>query len=118
MANKNRAIEFGLLFSLPSMAALWILAEPMVRVLFEHGRFGPDDTVRTAGALAAYAVGLPAFMLVKALTPGFFAREDTETPLYVAVIAIAANVGLNAFFLFQTTWPRSALRWPPRWPDG
>jgi putative peptidoglycan lipid II flippase len=102
MANQNRAIEFGLLFSLPAMAARWILAEPMVRVLFEHGRFGPDDTVRTAGALAAYAAGLPAFMLVKALTPGFFAREDTKTPLYVAIIAIAANVGLNAFFLFQT----------------
>ena len=78
------------------MAALWILAEPMVRVLFEHGRFGPDDTVRTAGALAAFAVGLPAFMLVKALTPGFFAREDTKTPLYIAIVAIAANVGLNA----------------------
>jgi putative peptidoglycan lipid II flippase len=103
MANQNRAIEFGLLFSLPSMMALWILAEPMVRVLFEHGRFGPDDTVRTAGALGAFAVGLPAFMLVKALTPGFFAREDTKTPLYVAIIAIVVNVGLNAFFLFQTS---------------
>jgi putative peptidoglycan lipid II flippase len=103
MANQNRAIEFGLLFSLPSMAALWILAEPMVRVLFEHGRFGPDDTMRTAGALAAFAVGLPAFMLVKALTPGFFAREDTKTPLYIAIVAIVANVGLNAFFLFQTS---------------
>jgi putative peptidoglycan lipid II flippase len=103
MANQNRAIEFGLLFSLPSMAALWILAEPIVRVLFEHGRFGPGDTVRTAGALGAFAVGLPAFMLVKALTPGFFAREDTKTPLYVAIIAIVVNVGLNAFFLFQTS---------------
>ena len=53
----------------------------MIRVLFEHGRFGPEDTLRTAGALAAFAVGLPAFVLVKALTPGFFAREDTRTPL-------------------------------------
>src|SRR6185436_20158087 len=86
MANQSRAIEFGLLFSLPSTAALWILAEPMIRVLFEHGKFGPDDTLRTAGALAAYAVGLPAFMLVKALTPGFFARQDTSTPLYIALI--------------------------------
>ena len=57
MANQNRAIEFGLLFSLPSMAALWILAEPMIRVLFEHGKFGPDDTLRTAGALVAYSAG-------------------------------------------------------------
>src|SRR5437868_523636 len=103
MANQNRAIEFGLLFSLPAMAALWLLAEPMIRVLFEHGRFGADDTLRTAGALAAYAVGLPAFMLVKALTPGFFAREDTRTPPYIALISIVANIGLNAAFIFGTS---------------
>jgi len=102
MANQNRAIEFGLLFSLPSTAALWILAEPMIRVLFEHGKFGPDDTARTAGALVAYSVGLPAFMLVKALTPGFFAREDTRTPLYTAVISIVVNVALNAVFVLAT----------------
>jgi len=103
MANQNRAIEFGLLFSLPSMAALLILAEPIVRVLFQHGRFGPDDTLRTAGALAAYAVGLPAFMLVKALTPGFFAREDTKTPLYTAIVSILVNIALNAWFVFGTS---------------
>ncbi len=102
MANQNRAIEFGLLFSLPAALALWQLAEPMIRVLFERGRFGPDDTLRTASALAAFAVGLPAFILVKALTPGFFAREDTKTPLYIAIAAIASNVALNAIFLFQT----------------
>src|SRR5205085_553070 len=55
------------------------------------------------GALAAYAVGLPAFMLVKALTPGFFAREDTRTPLYIALISIVANIGLNAAFIFGTS---------------
>jgi putative peptidoglycan lipid II flippase len=103
MANQNRAIEVGLLFSLPATAALWILAEPIIRILFEHGRFGPDDTLRTAGALGAYAVGLPAFMLVKALTPGFFARHDTRTPLHIALVAIVLNVGLNAAFIFGTT---------------
>ena len=103
MANQNRAIEFGLLFSLPSTVALWILAEPIIRVLFEHGQFGPDDTRRTAGALAGFAVGLPAFMLVKALTPGFFAREDTRTPLIIAVLAIVANVAMNAAFVFGTS---------------
>ena len=102
MVNQNRAIEFGLLFSLPSTAALWILAEPMIRVLFEHGKFGPDDTMRTAGALVAYSVGLPAFMLVKALTPGFFAREDTRTPLYAAIVSIVVNVALNAAFVLAT----------------
>jgi putative peptidoglycan lipid II flippase len=103
MANQNRAIEFGLLFSLPSALALWLLADPIIRVLFEHGHFGPDDTWRTAGALAAFAVGLPAFVLVKALTPGFFAREDTRTPLAIAIVAIAANVALNLAFLYGTT---------------
>ncbi|MFO1081321.1 MAG: murein biosynthesis integral membrane protein MurJ [Reyranellaceae bacterium] len=103
MANQNRAIEFGLLFSLPSAVALVLLAEPMIGVLFERGRFGPEDTWRTAGALAAFAVGLPAFVLVKALTPGFFAREDTRTPLGIAIAAIAANVALNLAFLYGTS---------------
>ena len=103
MANQNRAIEFGLLLSLPAAVALWLLAEPIIRVLFERGRFGPEDTLRTAGALAAFAVGLPAFVLVKALTPGFFAREDTRTPLYIAVVAIVVNIALNVVFLYGTT---------------
>lgn len=103
MANQNRAIEVGLLFSLPAAVALWLLSEPIVRMLFERGRFGAEDTWRAAGALAAFAIGLPAFVLVKALTPGFFAREDTKTPLYIAVASIAANVALNLAFLFGTS---------------
>lgn len=102
MANQNRAVEFGLLFSLPAAVALWLLADPIIRVLFERGRFGPEDTWRTAGALAAFALGLPAFVLVKALAPGYFAREDTRTPLYIAVAAIGANIALNLIFLFAT----------------
>ena len=102
MANQNRAIEFGLLLSLPAAVALWLLSDPIIRVLFERGRFGPDDTLRTASALAAFVVGLPAFVLVKALTPGFFAREDTRTPLYIAIAAIVVNVALNVFFLYGT----------------
>src|SRR5689334_4726128 len=103
MANQNRAIEFGLLLSLPAAVALWLLSEPIIRVLFERGRFGPDDTLRTASALAAYVVGLPAYVLIKALTPGFFAREDTRTPLYIAIVAIVVNVILNVFFLYGTS---------------
>jgi putative peptidoglycan lipid II flippase len=103
MANQNRAIEFGLMLSLPAALALWLLADPLIRTLFERGRFGPDDTLRTASALAAFAVGLPAFVLVKALTPGFFAREDTRTPLYIATTAIVVNIALNIVFLYGTT---------------
>jgi putative peptidoglycan lipid II flippase len=82
--------------------ALCLLSDPIVRVLFERGRFGPEDTLRTAGALAAFAVGLPAFVLVKAFTPGFFAREDTRTPLLIAVVSIVVNVALNLLFLYGT----------------
>jgi putative peptidoglycan lipid II flippase len=103
MANQNRAIEFGLMLSLPAALALWLLADPLIRTLFERGRFGPEDTLRTASALAAFAVGLPAFVLVKALTPGFFAREDTRTPLYIATAAIVVNIVLNIVFLYGTT---------------
>ena len=102
MADQNRAIEFGLLFSLPAAGRCGCSAEPIVRVLFERGSFGPEDTLRTAGALAAFAVGLPAFVLVKAFTPGFFAREDTRTPLIIAVVSIVVNVALNLLFLYGT----------------
>ena len=102
MTNQNRAIELGFLFALPAAVALWILAEPIVRLLFERGRFGHEETLRAAGALAAFAVGLPAFIAVRALTPGFFAREDTRTPLYVAIASIAANIALNIAFLLGT----------------
>src|SRR5260370_888937 len=78
-------------------------AAPWIRTLSGRGRFGPDDPRRTASALAAFAVGLPAFVLVKALTPGFFAREDTRTPLYIATAAIVVNIALNIVFLYGTT---------------
>jgi len=109
MANQNRAIEFGMLFSLPSMVALLLLAQPIIHILFERGLFTADDTVRSAAALAAYAYGLPAFVLVKALTPAFFAREDTRTPLYIAVGSIVVNAVLNTAFMFWTSLDQTGI---------
>jgi putative peptidoglycan lipid II flippase len=61
-------------------------------VLFERGEFGAADARATSAALAAYALGLPAYVLVKVLTPGFFAREDTRTPVKIAIVCLISNV--------------------------
>lgn len=102
MANQNRAIEFGLLFALPAAAALGVSALPIIATLFEGGRFGPTESARAAAALVAYAPGLPAFIMVQALVTGFYAREDTRTPLLIALVSIALNVALNVTFLRAT----------------
>ena len=89
---QNRAIEFALLLTLPAAAALLTIPNPIVGVLFQRGAFGTADAAATAGALAAFAAGLPAYVLIKALTPGFFARQDTKTPVKIAVSAMAVNI--------------------------
>jgi len=91
---QNRAIEFALLLTVPAAAALVTIPGPIVRVLFERGAFDAADAAATAGALGAFALGLPAYVLIKALTPGFFARQDTATPVKVAVVAMTANIGI------------------------
>ncbi len=97
--SQNRAIEFSLLLTLPAAAALTVIATPVIRVLFERGAFGPAETAATAAALAVYAVGLPAYVLVKALVPGFFARGDTATPVKISVACLAVNLGLNLLLM-------------------
>jgi putative peptidoglycan lipid II flippase len=91
---QNRAIEMGLLLTLPAAAALIVLAQPIIQVLFERGAFGPAETAATAAALMAFSIGLPAYVLIKVLVPAFFAREDTATPVKVAAACLLANVGL------------------------
>ncbi len=95
----NRGIEVALLFTVPGAAALMVIAEPVISVLFERGAFGPETTRATAYALMAYAVGLPAYVLVKVLGPGFFAREDTTTPVRIAIVGVAVNIALNLILM-------------------
>lgn len=92
---QNRSVEFTLFLTLPGAAALLVLAEPIVRVLYERGEFAATGSTPTVAAiLAIFAVGLPAFVLIKAFTPGYFAREDTRTPMIFAAISVAVNVAL------------------------
>ncbi|MEZ5840311.1 MAG: murein biosynthesis integral membrane protein MurJ [Hyphomicrobiales bacterium] len=98
---QNRSLEFAMVLTLPSAVALAVAALPIVQVLFERGAFGSADTLATAEALAAFSLGLPAFVLIKVFSPGFFAREDTRTPMYYAGVAVAVNVGVSlALFPF------------------
>jgi putative peptidoglycan lipid II flippase len=95
LASQNRAIELALLLTVPAALGLAVLSLPVVSVLFERGAFGPEEARATSAALAAYVLGLPAYVLVKVLTPGFFAREDTRTPVKIAVVCLLANVVLS-----------------------
>ena len=100
-SSQNRALELSLLLTVPAAVGLMALAQPVVNVLFERGAFTAADTGATAGALAAFATGLPAYVMIKVFAPGFFAREDTRTPMIFAVIGVGFNIaGALALFPF------------------
>src|SRR5207253_4519242 len=84
-AAESRGLELAVGLALPAALGLIVLREPIVRALFEHGAFLAADTAATAQALALLAFGLPAHVLGKALSPAFFARGDTATPLLAAL---------------------------------
>ncbi len=99
---QNRAIELVLLLTLPAAAALIVSAGPIIRALLEHGRFTSMDTVKCAQALAAFSLGLPAYVLIKVLTPGFHARQDTRTPVRIAVASMLVNLVGNLGLVLLT----------------
>jgi putative peptidoglycan lipid II flippase len=101
LASQNRALELALVLTLPCAFGLAVLSLPIIQVLFERGAFGPADSLATAQALAAYALGLPAYVLVKVLAPGFFARRDTRTPVKIAIVCLVANI----VFILALLWP-------------
>jgi len=98
---QNRAIELALFLALPAAVALCIAATPLIRGLLEHGAFTAADTAGSASALAIFALGVPAYVLIKVLTPGFYAREDTRTPVRVALFSMLFNLVGNLILI----WP-------------
>jgi putative peptidoglycan lipid II flippase len=90
----NRGTELALLLTLPAAVALVVIALPITEVLYQRGAFGPEDTAATALALAIYGLGLPAFVLQKALQPLFYAREDTKRPFQYAVWSMILNAAI------------------------
>lgn len=95
VASINRGIELVLLLTLPAAAALLAISHPIISTLFERGAFTASDSAATALALSIYGLGLPAFVLVKVLTPPFYAREDTTTPFGMAIISMIVNTVLS-----------------------
>lgn len=90
--SQNRGIELALLLTIPAAIGIAVLSLPIVTVLFQRGEFGETESLATSAALSAYALGLPAYVLIKVLAPGFFAREDTKTPVKIAIACLAANI--------------------------
>ncbi len=97
---QSRGLELTIGLALPATLGLMILSEPVVRLLFEHGAFTPEDAAATARVLTWLAAALPAQVLTKALQPAFFAREDTQTPLRATLIGCGAAIA-SAFLLGQ-----------------
>jgi len=95
------ATRLVIVFTVPATIGLLVLAPPIVRLIFEQGRFGPEDTVQVAGALRYYAVGLLSFAAVKIVTDGFYALQDIRAPLVVSVVSVASNVVLNWLFVVR-----------------
>ena len=95
----NRAIELTLFLSLPAMLAFLAVADEIIAALFQRGHFGPAASQATAFALTAYAVGLPAYVLVKVLGPAYFARRDTRTPVIIGALSMVVNVVLNLILM-------------------
>ena len=94
-------VRTGVLLGIPAAVALWVLAYPLVATIFLHGEMRPYDADRSAAALRAFAIGLVPLILVKVAVPGFFARQDSKTPLKFAVAATVVNIAVSlATFLW------------------
>ncbi|MBL9060236.1 MAG: polysaccharide biosynthesis C-terminal domain-containing protein, partial [Mangrovicoccus sp.] len=105
----SRAAEVSLALTVPAAVALVVIAEPLVSVLFQRGRFTPEDSAGTAIATAIYGAGLPAFVLDKVFQPLFYARSDTWSPFRYAVRGMILNAGLAVGLAPVLGWPAAAI---------
>jgi len=95
------ALRLVMLLTIPSAIGLVILAEPIIALIYQHGRFTAEATVHTAEALRFYAIGLVGYSAVKVLAPAFYALDKRNLPMMVSLVSIAVNFGLNWFFTFH-----------------
>ncbi len=98
---QSDAIELAMLLTLPAAVAMAICGVPFISVIFEGGRFSAEDAAISGNILTALVFGLPAYVLVRVLVPGFYARQDTRTPIYAAMAALTFFVAFNLAFLHR-----------------
>ena len=97
----SHAIRLVMLLTIPAAVGLIVLAEPIISVIYQHGRFTAEATRQTAAALQFYAIGLAAYSAVKVLAPAFYALDRRYLPMMVSMFSIAVNFALNWFFMFK-----------------
>lgn len=95
----NWAIRLTLIIAIPASIGLFMLAGPVLATLFQHGIFSASDTYMASLSLMAYMFGLPGFILIKILVPGYYARQDTRTPVRIGIIAMITNMAMNIAFV-------------------
>lgn len=96
----SRGLRMSLFLAAPAAAGLIFIAAPLVRLLFEHGRFDASDTARVAGTIAFYSIGLPAYFVQHLLVRAFYALQDSRTPARTAVVMVCVNFALNMVLVF------------------
>ncbi len=97
----GKAMRLAVFLTLPAAVGLWFIAQPVIGLIYEHGKFVARDTVQTGLALQLYAVGLVAYSCIKVLSPAFYAIDRKWTPMLVSFASIALNVSLNYWFMFH-----------------
>jgi putative peptidoglycan lipid II flippase len=105
----NWALRWVLFLGLPASVGLLVLAGPMIATLFQSDVFDSLDVAMSQRSLIAYSLGLVPFILIKVLAPGFYARQDTKTPVRIAVIAMVTNMALNILLVFPLAHAGLAL---------
>ncbi len=93
------AIKLALLIAVPATIGLFLLSQPILVTLFQYGAFQNNDSMMATYSLMAYSLGLPAFILIKILASGFYARQDTKTPVRIGIQAMLLNMVLNVIFV-------------------
>ena len=104
-----RGMRLAFLMTIPASVGLIVLAEPIISVLYQHGRFGAYETAESAGALRFYALGLCGYAALKVLVNAFYAIDRRKTPMVVSFLAVALNLALNFIFTRELGWGHRGL---------